>query len=278
MSPIDIDKAYEFAKYMRIKSLEMALGAGKRGCHIGGSFSCIEILAVLYSNYMRYNIADPYDERRDRFFASKAHCILSHFSVLAKCGFIPESELNSFNDDNGLLIGHPTNVGINLEFSGGSLAMGLSVAIGTALSAKRKKFNYNNYVLLGDGECNEGAIWESLMSASHFKLDNLIIIIDYNNMQFDGTNDEIMSLANLEKKLKAFGCKTIVVDGHSIEGLIDAFKIRHRKKPLAIIAKTIKARGIRRLENTPDSHHAQLTQADYEIAMDEIKRGVYDRI
>lgn len=275
---LDIDKAYEYAKYTRIKTLQMALNCGKEGCHIGGSLSCVEIFAVLFSNFKKHNPTNPTDKSRDRLFVSKAHCAPCNYATLAKAGFLTEKDLEKYRLDGGLLTGYPFNVNIGLEFTGGSLGMGLSLGVGTALSAKRKKLDYKTYVLLGDGECNEGAIWEALMSATQYKLDNLIIIIDYNNMQYDGKNSEIMSLENLEAKLNAFGCETRVVNGHSIESLLEAFVTHSKNKPLAIVAKTIKANGIKRLENTAESHFTSITQEDYDLAMNEIQGGKYDRI
>ena len=275
---LDIDKAYEYAKYIRTKTLQMALNCGKGGCHIGGSLSCVEIFAVLFSNFKKHNPANPTDKNRDRLFVSKAHCAPCNYAALAKAGFLTEDDLEKYRLDGGLLTGHPFNVSIGLEFTGGSLGMGLSLGVGAALSAKRKKRDYKTYVLLGDGECNEGAIWEALMSATHYKLDNLVIIIDYNDMQYDGKNSEIMSLESLEAKLKAFGCETRVANGHSIESLLEAFDTKTIDKPLAIVAKTIKANGIKRLENTAESHFTSITQEDYDLAMAEIDGGKYDRI
>lgn len=249
------------------KALDMALGAGRQGSHIGGSFSCIEILAVLYGEVMSYDPEDPLWDERDRFIASKAHCILSHYATLSAVGYFPESELKSFHEGGGLLCGHPYNPEIGLEFSGGSLGMGISVGVGMAITAKRDKKKHQVYVLLGDGESNEGSVWEAFMAASQYCLDNLTVIIDYNNMQFDGTNDKVMALRPLDRKLDAFGFTVMEADGHNIEELKGAFHSCHNGKPKAIIAHTVKARGIRRLENMAESHQTVLSQADYDEAM-----------
>lgn len=264
------NKVSEFAKYIRRMAAKMALSAGNAGCHIGGSFSCIEIFAVLYGEVLKYDIANPKWENRDRFIPSKTHCILSNFSALAKAGFIKENDLYSFHDNGGLLAGHPWNIDIGLEYSGGSLGMGLSVGIGMALAAKLSNYTYKTYVLIGDGESNEGSIWEAMMSASHYKLDNLIAIIDYNNMQFDGIGNDIMSLESLKSKTEAFGWKTVEVCGHDTKALSDAFKTDHKGKPLMIIAKTIKAHGVPDLENTPESHHAVMKQSSYDAIIQQI--------
>ena len=173
----EMQKLYDYAKSIRKLALNMALSAGKQGCHIGGSFSCIEIFAVLYGRILSYN-PKKIEDNRDRFIASKSHCILSHFAALAEAGYLREKDAYSFHDNGGLLAGHPMNQSLGLEFSGGSLGMGLSVGVGMALAAKKKQLNYKTYVLLGDGECNEGSVWEACMSASQYNLDNLVAIVD----------------------------------------------------------------------------------------------------
>ncbi len=273
-----IDKVYSLSKNMREKCLEMALSAGSAGSHVGGSFSCIEILAVLYGAVMRYDTSNPTKRESDHFIASKTHCILSNYSSLALCGFFPSEELNSFHENNGLLAGKPFNPDIGLEFTGGALGMGLSVGIGMAIAAKRDGIDNTHYVLLGDGECNEGAVWEGFLSAAQFKLDNLVAVVDYNNMQFDGVADDILSLKPLDDKLRSFGWETAVVNGHSIEQLLEAFLTPHKGKPLVIIANTVKAHGIARFENTAASHFTSITQEDYDLAVKELEEGKYDRV
>ena len=273
-----VDIIYDFAKDVRKMALDMAISSGRNGAHIGGSFSSIEILSVLYGAILNYDIKNPEWEERDRFIPSKTHCILAHFPALARAGFIEEKDLNSFHDDGGMLAGHPWNKQIGLEFAGGSLGMGLSVGIGMALRAKRYNKSPKVYVLLGDGESNEGSVWEAVMSAAQYGLDNLVAIFDYNNMQFDGPNDNIMSLSPLSEKLKAFGWKALDVNGHSIEELLDAFDTKHSGQPLAIIAHTVKARGIPSLENQAKSHHSSLSREDYDLVMKDISEGKYDRV
>ena len=268
----------DLAKKIYLTSLNMALNAGSQGTHIGGSLSCVEILAVLYGDILNYDIKNPLWENRDRFIASKAHCILSHFAALCMAGYFPESELGSFHENGGLLCGHPYNPRIGLEFSGGSLGMGISVGIGMAITAKQEQKKHHIYVLLGDGECNEGSVWEGFMTAGHYSLDNLTVIIDYNNMQFDGKNSEVMSLNPLNKKLEAFGFSVQEIDGHDIEALRKAFIADHEGKPKAVVAHTIKARGIKRLENRPESHQTILTGEDYENAVLKMEKNRYYEI
>lgn len=262
---------------IRRNALKMALDAGKGGSHVGGSFSCLEILAVLYGKILNYKLEDRKWNERDRFLASKAHCILTHYATLAEFGFLKEEDLNSFHEDGGLLAGHPFGLDIGMEFSGGSLGMGLSVGIGMAIMAKQRGESHRVYVLLGDGECNEGAVWEAFLSAPKFHLDNLVAIVDYNNMQFDGTNKEIMDISPMEEKLGAFGWQAVRCDGHDTESLEKAFLTEHFGKPLAIVANTVKARGIRKFENKPESHHCVITQEDYEMALADMENNRDDR-
>lgn len=273
----DIEDLEVFSNKIRKSCLDMALSAGKEGCHVGGGFSSIELFAVLFGAILRIDARNPADENRDRFIASKAHCILPHFSALALKGLADPERLMSFHDDEGFFAGHPWRVENGLEFSGGSLGMGLSIGIGMALNARRKSLPYKTYVLLGDGESNEGSVWEAFMSASHFKLDNLVSIIDCNNLQFDGPCSEIMGMEPLDVRLKAFGWETRRVDGHNIMSLLDAFSAGHCGKPLAIVADTVKARGIPGLENKAESHHAVLTQEMYDAVIADIKEGRYGR-
>lgn len=271
-----IKKAKSFADQIRLMALDMAVEAGSAGAHIGGSFSTIEIFAVLYGGVLNLDLNNPKREDRDRFIPSKTHCILANFPALVMAGLLSRDELMSFNKDGGLLAGHPWNTNIGLEYPGGSLGMGLGVGIGMALRARRYNKSYKTYVLIGDGESNEGSVWEAAMSAAKFKLDNLIAVFDYNNMQFDGINDEIMPVSSLSEKLRAFGWDAIDVDGHSIEALFDAFNTAHPDKPLAIVAHTVKAHGIPHLENKAESHHAAITEEDYMYVKRRTEEGAYD--
>lgn len=260
-------KLEDMSLSVRKMALDMAYSSGKKGCHIGGSFSCLEILTVLYGRILQYDIKNPAWEERDRFIASKAHCILTHFASLSYVGYFDKSILNSFSEDGGILAGHPMNIEMGLEYSAGSLGMGLSVGLGMAIDAKDKERKHKVYVLLGDGECDEGSVWEAFMAAPKFKLDNLVAIIDYNGLQYDGKVNEIMDLGDLENKLVAFGWQVKTVNGHDLEELSNAMEAESCGKPYAIIAKTIKAYKIPKLEGMPESHHTQLTKAMYEEAL-----------
>lgn len=273
-----VDRAYEYAKQIRQTALQLAKEAGRAGSHLGGSFSAVDIIATLYGAVLNIDPKNPNWNARDRFITSKMHCYLASFSALYRAGFITLEQLKSYHEDGGILAGYPLNPLLGLDYSGGSLGMGLSVGIGMALSAKRKKLNNKVYVLLGDGECNEGSVWEGFMSASMFNLDNLVAIIDYNKMQFDGPNDKIMSVAPLSDKLVSFGWTCHEVNGHSIEALFDALTSLSDGKPTAIIANTIKGYGLPSIENKASSHHCVLNDDDYNTMVCDIEEGKYDRI
>lgn len=273
-----IDRCYELSKRMRIDALKMAKSTEKAGSHLGGSFSSMDIIATLYGGVLNINPNEPNWINRDRFITSKRHCYLASYSALHQVGIISDEQMMSFHEDEGILAGYPWNESLGLDFSGGSLGMGLSVGIGMALFAKRENLSFTTYVLLGDGECNEGAIWEGFMSANKFGLDNLVVIIDNNHMQFDGRVEDIMPTGSFSAKLSAFGFETVDVNGHSIEDLYDAFHKEHVGKPLAVIADTVKGYGLPSIENKTESHHIMLNDSDYEYVVKSIKEGKYDRV
>lgn len=269
----NIDHIWQMAKRMRIRAIEMAHTAGKTGAHLGGGLSCIEILAVMYGQVANNDPNNPYALNRDRILISKAHCVLAYYTALFEKGFLSEEDLVHFEKDGYDMPGHPLkNIEKGIEYAAGSLGMALSVGVGMALDAKVKKRKNNVYVLLGDGECEEGSVWEAVMYAPHYKLDNLIVIVDCNKLQYDGTTDEIVGLDNLGEKFKEFGWSTVVVEeGHDIEKLIDAFNMFHEGKPLAIIASTIKGKGVSFMENNGKWHHGVMTDDEYHRAIEEIK-------
>lgn len=273
-----IDRCYMLSKKMRLDALDMAKKAGKAGAHLGGSFSSMDIIATLYGAILNVDAKNPTWENRDRFITSKRHCYLASYSALHQLGFVNDEELMSYHTDGGKLAGYPWLPDCGLDFSGGSLGMGLSVGIGMALAGKRRGLDYKTYVLLGDGECNEGANWEGFMCANKYHLDNLVVIIDNNHMQFDGTEEDIMPMGSFKDKLDAFGFKTLYVNGHSIEHLYEAFTTEHFGMPLAIIAETIKGYGLPSIENKPESHHIMLNDEDYEFMIKSIEEGKYDRV
>lgn len=254
-------------KLMKFKALEMALGAGAFGAHIGGGFSSMEILATLYE-FAKINAGD---ENRDRIILSKGHGVLALYTALWQKGFITEEELKTFDQNGTKFHGHPNrNINKALEFSAGSLGLGLSYAVGVALACKQKNLSNHIYVIVGDGECDEGIIWESIMSISNFNLNNMTIIVDRNKYQLDGPTAEVMDNSPLEKKFEAFGFDVCSVNGHEIEELMNAYK-SNSDKPKVIIADTIKANGIKFLENNKISHQTALSAKKYEQAVNDIK-------
>lgn len=265
-----VQELKEIVKRMRIDGLDMALSTGDKGSHLGGSFSCMEILAVLYAEVMNINPANPKWENRDIFIPSKNHCVLAHFPILAEMGFIEHDEIFEFQKNGGRLTGYPRNLDVGLEYSGGSLGMAISVGIGLALSFRERDKKNKVYVLMGDGELNEGCIWEAFMAASHYNLDNLVAIIDRNHLSYDGDTEEVMKLDSISAKMQAFNWNVISCDGHDVGDLLRAFGEIKSGKPNVIIADTIKGKGISFIENRREWHHSRITKEQYEIARQEI--------
>ena len=202
---MDLDKKKlsdirKFSLNLRKNILEMSLAAGASSSHFGGALSIVEIVAVLFCNEMKTKNGDPYWEKRDRFILSKGHACLAYYAALCEKGFIKKDELKTFEKDNSNLLGHPVlNQKLGIDFSSGSLGMGLSHGIGLAIASKKRGTNFKTYVIVGDGECNEGSVWEAAMAAPNLNLDNLYVIIDKNNFQQTGSNKEIMNIENLKK-------------------------------------------------------------------------------
>ncbi|MBO7562770.1 MAG: transketolase [Bacteroidales bacterium] len=252
---------------MKLKALEMTQGSAF-GSHIGGGFSAMEIMASIYAVAQIPSMEDP---GRDRVIVSKGHCTLAYFTALWKKGFLSEEDLACFEADGSSYYAHAfRNLAKGIEFSGGSLGLGVSFAAGVARACKEKNLENRVFVVVGDGELNEGMVWEALMSAGEMKLDNLTVIVDRNGYQVDGPTEEVMDLSPLEKKFEAFGFEACTIDGHSLGELVDALSKRS-SSPRAIIAKTIKAHGISFLENNKMSHHCVLSKKKYEQAVQEIK-------
>ena len=272
MKITNIDELQNKAKQIRRSILEQVYIA-KSG-HPGGSLSCADILTVLYFNQMNINENEPIDLLRDRFVLSKGHCAPALYACLAERGFIDKEDLKTFRKTEGKLQGHPDMNKIEgVDMTTGSLGQGLSAANGMALSSKLNHDGYRVYCLLGDGEIEEGQVWEATMTASKYKLDNLCAILDYNNLQIDGTVEEVKGLDNIEGKWRSFGFNTIVVDGHNIAQLIDAFETAKitKGKPSIVIAKTIKGKGISFMENKVEWHGKAPSEEEYNLALKEIE-------
>ncbi len=267
------DELTAAAKRMRIAALDMALASGEQGSHLGGSLSCIEILAVIYGEVLRYDIKNPEWSDRDIFIPSKNHCTLAHFPALAEAGFIKKEELSEYKKDGGRLTGYPRNLEVGLEYSGGSLGMAISVGIGMAYERKRRNSDSRVFVMMGDGELNEGSVWEGFMSAAHYHLNNFTAIIDRNHLSYDGDTEDVMGIEDLGQKMSAFGWNVVKCDGHSTQSLLDAFSNIDNKRPTVIIAQTVKGKGVSFIENKREWHHSRLSKEQYDIAIAEITGG-----
>lgn len=272
MKITNIQELEKIAKEIRRNIIKQVYGA-KSG-HPGGSLSCADILTVLYFQQMNIDEKEPKNPARDRFVLSKGHCSPALYATLAERGFFEKKELSTFRNIEGNLQGHPDmNKVPGVEMTTGSLGQGLSVANGMALTSKLNHDGYRVYCLLGDGEIEEGQVWEASMTASKYKLDNLCAILDYNHLQIDGTIEEVKGLDNIEGKFKSFGFHTIVVEGHRIAELIDAFETAKltKGKPTIIIAKTTKGKGVSFMENKAEWHGKAPSEEEYEKAMHELK-------
>lgn len=241
--------------------------------HIGGSLSCIDILVTIYFKHANIDVNNPKWEDRDRVILSKGHCSPALYAVLAERGFFDKELLSTFRKLGSILQGHPDMKRIpGVDMSSGSLGQGLSVANGIALAGKMNKKDYKVYCILGDGEVEEGQIWEAAMTAAHYHLNNLIAFLDYNNLQIDGKVEDVMNIANISDKFRAFNFNVIEIDGHDFkqidEAIIEAKK--QTNKPSIIIAKTIKGKGISFMENVAKWHGEAPKEEEYLIAKNEL--------
>lgn len=239
--------------------------------HIGGSLSSADILTVLYFDEM--NITNAKDENRDRFVLSKGHCSPALYAALAQKGIIPKEELDNFRKIDSKLQGHPDMKKVpGVEMTTGSLGQGLSCANGMALAGKMDKKDYRVYCLLGDGEIEEGQVWEATMTSAKYKLDNLCAIVDNNNLQIDGTIQEVKGLEKIGNKFESFGWNVIEIDGNDLNEIKNAFEEARKTKgkPTVIIAKTIKGKGVNFMENKAEWHGKAPSEEEYELAINEL--------
>lgn len=242
--------------------------------HIGGSLSSADILTVLYYNVMNVDPNNPNWEERDRFILSKGHSVEAYYSVLADKGYFPKEELKTYCKFGTRLIGHPNNKIPGVEMNTGALGHGLSIAVGMALGAKMDNKSFRVFALMGDGELAEGSNWEAAMAASHYKLNNLIGIVDRNKLQISGNTEEVMSLEPLEDKWKSFGWDVLTTDGNDIEKLLDTFNTAitsANDKPKLILAYTTKGKGVKFIENKANWHHRVPTEEEYKAAISELQ-------
>ena len=245
------------ARSLNLRSkMVQTMASGKRG-HLGSAFSLVEILRVLYDEVLRYDANNPKWPGRDRCILSKGHGCIALYVFLAEKGFFPESELDKFCLSDGILGGHPDHKVPGIEASTGSLGHGLPISIGMALNSKYEGTDSRTFVIIGDGESNEGSIWEAALSAGKHQLDNLTVLVDYNKHQSYSSTLEVQDLEPLADKWKAFGFATAEVDGHDMEALRSVlFNLPiNPAKPTAIICHTVKGKGINFIENDMDWHH-----------------------
>ena len=238
--------------------------------HPGGSLSISDIMAVLYFNELRIDEKNPRWEERDRLVLSKGHCSPALYAALAERGFFDKEDLKSFRKIESNLQGHPDlNKVPGVDMTSGSLGQGLSIANGMAIAGKMDNKDYRVYTILGDGEIEEGQVWEAAMTANKYKLDNLCVIVDNNNLQIDGTIEEVMSSYPIDEKFKSFGFNVLTIDGNNIEEILSAFEIakQTKNKPTCIIAKTIKGKGVSFMENKAEWHGKAPNEEEYEEAM-----------
>lgn len=252
---IDYEKLKEIARDIRVDIIKETYHAGSG--HPGGSLSAADIMTVLYFNEMNIDPANPKKEDRDKFILSKGHATPVLYATLAHRGFFPKEELATFRKLGSKLQGHPDMKKVpGVEMSTGSLGQGFSVAVGMALADKLDQRPARIYALLGDGELQEGLVWEAAMAAAHYKLDNLTIFVDWNGLQIDGNNDDVMTVTPVDEKFKSFGFHVIRIDGHNMEEIVAALaQARETKgKPTAIVAKTSKGKGVSFMENNAGWH------------------------
>lgn len=257
------------------KGIITAVYNAKSG-HPGGSLSAADIYTYLYFEEMNIDPENPKKADRDRLVVSKGHTSPGYYSALAHRGFFPVEDLKTFRHVGSYLQGHPDMKHIpGVDMSSGSLGQGISAAVGMAISAKLSGDDYRVYTLVGDGEIQEGQVWEASMLAGHRKLDNLVVIVDNNNLQIDGTIEEVNSPYPIDKKLEAFNFHVINVDGHDFDSLRAAFKEAKETKgmPTAIIAKTVKGKGVSYMENQVSWHGSAPNEEQYKVAMEELEKA-----
>jgi transketolase len=272
MREIDKIKYLEsMGRQLRIDALETIYGANS--WHLGSCFSAAELMSVLYFHELNIDPQNPGWADRDRFIMSKGHASAIWYAALAERGFFPKEELATYRRIGSKLQGHPDMKKVKgLDMTTGSLGNGLGLGAGMAIAAKMDQRNYRVYVLLGDGEIDEGTVWEAAMFASHHKLDNLTAIIDCNRFQIDGTTKAVLNLEPLDRKWEDFGFPTMVIDGHNVAEIMAAFEKAKGNKnvPTCIIANTIKGKGVSFLADTRESHWMKLNAEQYELALQEL--------
>lgn len=263
-----VEQLKDTAKTIRCDIVEMVYLAGSG--HPGGSLSAADILSALYFNVMNIDPLDLRNPDRDLFVLSKGHAAPVLYSALARRGYFSPDQLKHLRKVGAMLQGHPDMKGTpGVEMSTGSLGQGLSAAVGMALAKKIDKSPARIYTLIGDGEINEGIIWEATMAAAHYELDNLCAVLDFNGLQIDGPNEEVMGVSPIDDKFRSFGWHVITVDGHNLNALLEAFQkaSEHKGAPTILIAKTIKGKGVSFMEDQAGWHGTAPNKEQYEKAI-----------
>ena len=269
----NVEELKSLAKIVRKDIISMLTES--RSGHPGGSLSAADILTTLYFGEMNIDPKNPKDENRDRFVLSKGHAAPVLYSVLARRGYFPVEELNTLRKINSRLQGHPSMKCLpGVDMSTGSLGQGISVSVGMALAGKIDNKDYRVYTLLGDGELEEGQVWEAAMAAAHYKLDNLTAFVDFNGLQIDGDITKVMNPSPIDKKFEAFGWNVLVIDGHDIEAIQDAIEKakKTKSKPTVIVCNTVKGKGVSFMENQASWHGTAPNDEQYAVAMEDLKK------
>ena len=259
------------AKQIRRLIIQMLVKAGSG--HPGGSLSSTDLVTALFFAVLRHDPKNPAWSQRDRFHMSKGHCCRLWYAALAESGYFSKDKLMTLRQLGSILQGHPDRRTPGVDVASGSLGQGLSVALGMSLAAKIDKADYRVYVLLGDGEIQEGNIWEAAMAAAHYKCDNICAILDYNGFQIDGRTCEIMNLEPIVAKWQSFGWQTIEINGHNMKEILEAYELAKtiKGKPAIIIAHTIKGKGVSFMQNSCDFHGRAPTKEEAEKALKELE-------
>ena len=264
---------------LRKKAIEVRMGAitlaHRSKGHIGGTLSSADLLTAIYYRYLRFDPKNPRDPDRDRFILSKGHTCEGYLWILSDCGFLEKSELEQFNCFRSRLMAHPSSAIDGVDFSTGALGHGLSLGCGVALGAKKNGRSFDTYVVMGDGETDEGSVWEAAMFASANGLDNLYAIVDRNRMQISGGTEDVMPLEPYADKWRSFGFDVLQIDGNDMEQIVAALDELHRRtgKPKLIIADTLKGKGVSYMEGNVAWHHGSPDDRQYRIAMEDLEKA-----
>lgn len=256
---------------IRRRIINKAFECGE-SCHLGGSLSMVDILSILFKKFLKYDTSNLKSHDRDIFILSKGHCVLGYYAAMNFFGLMKDEVFNTFQKNGSDLIAHPVkNPDLGVESSNGSLGQGLSFAVGIAYGLRYKGLSNKVFVLMGDGECNEGSVWESAASASEFSLSNLTVIVDVNQLRNDGPNNTYLLSTNLSNVWKSFGWNVVEVDGHNHNELEYAFScsVAENSKPTVIVANTVKGHGVSFMENNNEWHHNRITEKVYNSILEE---------